>query len=221
MPAGKAADNGSVLTVTSHPGRLVALLAALAAALLLALAPAAGAKGRGDRNHDRIPDRWERAHRLSLKQDQAKRDQDHDGLRNLAEFLAGTDPRDADSDGDGTDDGDEGAGRIVAFEDGELTIRLFHGAKVTGAVTDDTEIACEEPGEARAANDPEDAAGEEEPGDGEGIDEGDPGEELGEDELDDEDTCGVAELTPGRVVREAEMTTAAAGLVFDAVALGS
>ncbi len=39
------------------------LLAALGALALLALPSVAAAK---DRNHDRIPDRWEHHHRLSL-----------------------------------------------------------------------------------------------------------------------------------------------------------
>ncbi len=83
---------------------------------MVLLFPATGmARSHGDRNRDRIPDRWERAHHLSLKVNQAKRDQDHDGLRNRAEFLAGTDPRNDDSDDDGTEDGAEGAGTVTSF----------------------------------------------------------------------------------------------------------
>ena len=60
-----------------RPWHLLAAIAVLAMALL---APAvASAK---DRNHDRIPDRWERNHGLSLKVNQAKRDQDRDLLNN-------------------------------------------------------------------------------------------------------------------------------------------
>jgi hypothetical protein len=54
------------------------------AAVLLAIPASAAARSR-DRNHDHIPDRWERAHHLSLKVKQGGRDQDHDGLRNRAE----------------------------------------------------------------------------------------------------------------------------------------
>jgi hypothetical protein len=74
---------------------------AVVAAMLFAI-PASAVKS--DRNGDRIPDRWEKRHHLSLNKDQSRRDQDRDGLRNLAEFRNHTDPRDADSDGDGTDD---------------------------------------------------------------------------------------------------------------------
>jgi hypothetical protein len=72
--------------------------------LLAVLAPPATAAAR-DRNHDRIPDRWERAYHLSLKVNQAGRDQDRDGVNNLAEYRGHTNPRKADSDGDGTPDG--------------------------------------------------------------------------------------------------------------------
>lgn len=82
--------------------------ALLALALGALLAGPAAAKSK-DRNGDRIPDRWERAHHLSLKVNQARRDQDRDGLRNRAEFQAKTNPHDADSDNDGTNDANEDA----------------------------------------------------------------------------------------------------------------
>ena len=65
--------------------------------LVPAAAQASGSGSRAsaaDRNGDRIPDRWERRHRLSLKVKQTQRDQDHDGLNNLGEFRAKTNPRD-------------------------------------------------------------------------------------------------------------------------------
>src|SRR4051794_33305417 len=70
------------------------LFAAFAAVLLLP----ASALAR-DRNHDNLPDRWEHAHHLSLKHDQARRDQDRDGVRNRGEFKHGLNPRKDDSDG--------------------------------------------------------------------------------------------------------------------------
>src|SRR5215203_917260 len=87
--------------------RRTALLAVTALALLAAVLPAAAMARGKDRNHDRIPDRWEHRHHLSLKVKQTKRDQDKDGLNNLSEFRHHSDPRDADSDNDGLDDGDE------------------------------------------------------------------------------------------------------------------
>ena len=107
--------------------------------------PASGmARSHGDRNGDRIPDRWERAHHLSLKVNQAKRDQDHDGLRNKAEFMAGDNPRDADTDNDGVEDGQEKAGQVVSFTGGVLIVHLFNGDDVKGTVDADTEIECDD-----------------------------------------------------------------------------
>jgi hypothetical protein len=158
--------------------------AALGVLALLALPGAAAAK---DGNHDRIPDRWERHHHLSTAVNQAGRDQDRDHLRNRAEFLAGDNPRDRDSDDDGVMDGEENAGTIAAFDaaSGKLTINLFNGDSVSGLVTESTRIKCEDEHSpdvtARARH------GEEEPGDdrGEGEEAGDDnggqGEEPGDD----------------------------------------
>jgi len=84
--------------------RLLPIAVALVALLLV---PSAALAKRGDRNHDRIPDKWERHFHLSLKENQAKRDPDHDGLSNKQEFKDHTNPRNADTDNDGVDDGDE------------------------------------------------------------------------------------------------------------------
>jgi hypothetical protein len=57
---------------------------------------------------DGIPDSWKIAHGLSVTDPGvAGQDPDHDGLTNLEEFLAGTDPNNPDTDGDGLSDGDE------------------------------------------------------------------------------------------------------------------
>jgi len=174
---------------------------------ILALPGAATAKAR-DRNHDRIPDRWEKRHHLSLRVNQARRDQDHDHLRNRAEFLAGTDPRDADSDDDGIRDGEEHAGKISSFdsETGVLTIGLFGGGSVSGLVTETTEIECDdESAEASASEDSGDGEGEE----GESEDGGG-----------DNAECGTADLVPGAVVDEAELELANGLAVYEKVELG-
>src|SRR3979490_196766 len=118
------------------------LAVALGAIALLALPGLAVAK---DRNHDHIPDRWGKRHKLSLKVNQAHKDQDHDHLSNLAEFKAGDNPRNSDSDSDGVMDGEENAGTITSFDakTGKLVISLFGGEAVTGLVTEQTEITCE------------------------------------------------------------------------------
>ena len=133
--------------MTGSSGRCFRLLGAalIAVAMAIALPALAGAK---DRNHDNLPDRWERNHDLSLQHNQTHRDQDRDGLDNRGEFRGGMDPRDADSDDDGIEDGDEDAGRISSFDPstGELVINTFSGGPVTGMVTDETEIRCDERG---------------------------------------------------------------------------
>jgi hypothetical protein len=119
----------------------VLLAAALGALALLALPSIAGAK---DRNHDKIPDRWEKRHHLSTSVDQSGRDQDRDHLGNRGEFKAGDNPRDRDSDDDGVMDGDENAGTIASYdsETGKLVVTLFGGDTVSGFVTEDTRIRC-------------------------------------------------------------------------------
>lgn len=169
------------------------LALALGALALLAMPSLAAAK---DVNKDRIPDRWEKRHKLSLKVNQAKKDQDRDQLRNRAEFLAGTDPRDVDSDDDGTDDGDEQAGTIASFdaETGRLVIDLFGTDTIAGFVTDSTEIKCEDSGSSASASSEGSEEGEVEPGDdssGEGEsgdEESDSDEESGDHESGEEES---------------------------------
>jgi hypothetical protein len=133
--------------------RMLILVAALALAALSVAAVASADRGhRGDRNHDGLPDRWERHHHLSLKVNQAHRDPDRDKLDNRNEFRHGTDPNKRDTDDDGVRDRDEvnPAGTIASFDNGVLTITLRNGQSVSGRVTADTEIECENEDEANA-----------------------------------------------------------------------
>src|SRR3954447_2757512 len=84
------------------PMHRIARITAIAFALALAAPAAASAR---DANHDRLPDHWERVQHLSLKVDQARRDQPRDGVRIFGEYRHHTDPRKADTDGDGLRDG--------------------------------------------------------------------------------------------------------------------
>jgi hypothetical protein len=200
----------------SHRTIRTLLLIATACAALLAFAPGAMAHSwKGDRNHDRIPDRWERANHLSLKVNQARRDQDHDGLRNRAEFLAGDNPREADTDDDGIEDGQEKAGTVVSFTGGVLIVHLFNGDDVKGTVDADTEIECEDTTTAaRAADD----GGGDDHGDDDNDDQGD--DDQGDDDNDeDEAGCDAAALTQGAIVKEAELKATATGLVFREIEL--
>ncbi|MFL5849332.1 MAG: hypothetical protein ACJ76R_10390 [Solirubrobacteraceae bacterium] len=133
--------------------RMLILVAALALAALSVAAVASADRGhRGDRNHDGLPDRWERRHHLSLKVNQAHRDPDRDKLDNRNEFRHGTDPNKRDTDDDGVRDRDEvnPAGTIASFDNGVLTITLRNGQSVSGRVTADTKIECENEDEINA-----------------------------------------------------------------------
>jgi len=212
--------------------RFTALTAALIGALaILALPSLAAAK---DRNHDRIPDRWEKHHHLSLNVNQAGRDQDGDQLRNRAEFLAGDNPRDRDSDDDGVIDGNENAGTISSFDaaSGKLTIALFGGDTLSGLVNGETEIECEHEHSTASTSDrggdnPGDQQGEEEPGDDKGG-ENEPGDDNGDNsgpgrggDDNGEATCTAADLVAGTVVQEAELRAANGTATFEKVELGS
>jgi hypothetical protein len=206
---------------------------ALGALALLAMPGLAAAK---DRNHDHIPDRWEKRHHLSLQVNQAHHDQDGDHLRNRGEFLADDNPRDRDSDDDGVADGNEQAGTVASFdaETGRLVIDLFGGDTISGLVTADTEIECEDHHSGASASSEGHGSGELEPGDDHGGEEagddrnGDnsgPGSEnsgpgRGDENDDNEDrVCTTAELVPGAVVEEAELRVANGQAVFEEVEL--
>lgn len=207
------------------------LFAAVGVLVMLAVPSIAAAKHR-DRNHDGIPDRWEKRHRLSTKVNQARRDQDRDRLPNLAEFEAGTNPRNSDTDGNGIPDGEEHAGKIASFdtETGRLAIDLFGGDTVSGLVTEETEIECGSPNQGASASDsPNDGEGSEDEQQGEdpGDDEGGQ-EEPGDDEGDQEEpgdeesqgsNCTTADLEVGAVVHEAELQIEEGSAVFEKVEL--
>ena len=72
-------------------------------ALSYAATAASGAVAR-DRDHDGLPDRWERRHHISTSKKSAKKDPDHDRLRNMREFRLRTNPRSKDTDRDGLRD---------------------------------------------------------------------------------------------------------------------
>lgn len=219
----------------SHRKLAVVLAAALGLIALLALPSFAAAKAK-DRNHDGIPDRWEKRFHLSLRVDQAHRNQDHEGLDNLEEFEHGTNPRAADTDhdgltdsqevevgdnprradsnGDGIPDGQENAGKVATFDGTNLTIELFAGGTLSGQVNESTELECEHhEGEASAS----DSSGEEEQA---GEDSGEGGEEAeAADEADSSPECTTADLVPGAFVKEAELDATPEGAVFHSVHL--
>lgn len=228
------------MKTSSTIGRMLAIAGAALVAALIAAIPASAASK--DRNHDQIPDRWEAKHGLSLKVNQARKDQDTDGLRNRGEFEAHMNPRDDDSDDDGVEDGDEGAGTVTSFDatTGELVINVFSGDTITGTVDADTEIECEND-DATQPDDHGDDVGDDHGDDGPGHDaDDDNGDDGVEDEPGDDgdgdggpghgrrdhdghgprgEHCTVDALVPGAIVREAELDLTADGLVYEEIEL--
>lgn len=220
--------------------RLGMIWFALALGALVAFLAMPSLAAAKDRNHDHIPDRWEKKNHLSTKVNQARRDQDRDHLNNRQEFLAGDNPHSKDSNHDGVMDGEENAGTIASFDEstGKLTINLFGGETLAGFVTEETKIKCEDHSGAGASASSDGSSSEGEPGDdngGEeqaGDDNGNDGEEVGDDnggqgeeEPGDDNqgpgngNCTTAALTPGAVVQEAELKVENGKATFEKVEL--
>ncbi|MEA2605302.1 MAG: hypothetical protein QOI00_59 [Chloroflexota bacterium] len=210
----------------SRKGLTGALLVAALGIMALMLPGIAAAK---DRNHDNIPDRWEKQHSLSLKVNQAHRDQDRDKLVNIQEFKAGDNPRKADTNGDGTSDGEENAGTIASFDGTTLTINLFNGGSVSGLVTDATQIQCDGSND-QGDDDQGDDSGGSGGGDKAGAtsqasddDQGD--DDQGDDDQGDDDggdggqTCTTADLVPDAVVSQADLSLSGGNATFEEVDL--
>jgi hypothetical protein len=205
---------------------------AMALAVVASLMLAGGALAR-DRNHDRIPDKWEKRHHLSLHKKQGRRDQDRDGLKNRAEFKSRLNPRDADTDDDGIKDGEEHTGKVESFDGTTLVISLFSGGTVSGAVTDETEVECDsDPADDRGHDE-----GDDDQGDDHGDDQGDDNDDQGDDDRgaraassgdhgdDDGDhgneDCGTDALAPGATVLEAELKISGGEAVWEKVELAT
>jgi hypothetical protein len=201
-------------TIGGTVSRKLLAVAATAFALVASLMLATFASAGGDRNRDRIPDRWEKQHHLSLKVNQSKRDQDGDGLNNRGEFKANLDPRDDDTDNDGVEDGDENAGTVATFTGGVLTITLAKGGTLAAKVTPDTEIECDD-ATAKASSD---GPGDD---DNEGDNENDDGDHEDGDHGDDGASCAADALTTGRQVKEAELKTQNGEAIWEKVELGA
>ncbi|HEX8753308.1 MAG TPA: hypothetical protein VF731_07815 [Solirubrobacterales bacterium] len=224
-----------------HLGGLLAL--ALGAIALLAMPGVAAAKMK-DRNHDHIPDKWEKRHHLSLQVKQTYRDQDGDHLNNLGEWEAGDNPHNADTNHNGIEDGEENAGTIASFdkETGKLTIALFGGETITGLVTEETEIECgcnhgaeeegavtssdQQGGEGQQGEDgpdegemggPSGQGAEEEGGDGPNHESGDDGSDQGSQSS---SSCSTEDLVVGTTVKEAELQVGNGVATFSKIELG-
>ncbi|HEX4719799.1 MAG TPA: hypothetical protein VH300_14835 [Thermoleophilaceae bacterium] len=215
----------------------IALIAAAITASLLVIPAGALAKSR-DRDHDGMPDKWERKHHLNVHANDARRDPDRDHVSNLSEFRHGTNPRKADtdndgindenelrdqtnplkkdSDDDGVGDADEVAGTIVSFRNNALTIQLpgSGAGTISGTVNDQTRIECDDDANDAAAQTTTARMSR----DGDGDDNSGPGSDSrgsddgpNHDAGDDEAQCTSADLKQGARVHEAKLTKAADG----------
>jgi hypothetical protein len=186
--------------------RKLLIFAFVAMFAMLGTAAVAGAKSR-DRDRDRLPDKWEKKYKLSTSKNSARQDNDHDGLNNRGEFLLGDNPRDADSDNDGIEDGDENGGVIDSFDatTGTLVITLAPNGTLTGKVDSTTELECDDSASATTSSRGDDDSGDDDRGD---DDRGDDGN----------GNCTSAALVKGAKVDEAELR---GNGVFEKVELGS
>ena len=129
----------------------------------------------------------------------------------------------------------QAAGSVATFEGGVLTVTLNDGTKVTGKVTEQTEIKCEPGSELAHAADHGDEGGEDslgssngnenqgrdDQGDGDQNDQNDQGDD---DQNDQEEhgeppQCGTSSLVAGALVREAELRVSSSGAVFEQIEL--
>jgi len=185
--------------------RLGLILSLLAVLLMPA---AAGAKSQ-DRDHDRLPDRWEKKHKLSTKHKSAHQDKDRDGLTNLGEYRSKTNPRRTDTDRDGIQDDDEDRDRDRVDNENEID----EGTSPRDRDSDDDgrSDGREDPdrdglnnaGEDRTGNDPTDADT-----DNDGTDDG------------DEQAGVVTSFENGMLTVDLANGTSVTGLVTDATEIG-
>lgn len=80
--------------------------------------PLVPAGAANDTDGDGLNDTWEREHFTTLPAQAGTGDPDADGLNNTRELALGTDPNDADTDGDGLDDGEDPAPLVPSADGG-------------------------------------------------------------------------------------------------------
>jgi hypothetical protein len=165
------------MPLSSFNSRLRTLAVALVALAVLALPATAAAKHKPrDRNHDGIADKWAKKYGLSKKKGAAKKDPDADGLNNLAEFRSHTNPKRADTNGNGVPDAGEDPDKDSVDNGNEARertnplVRDTNHNKVPDGREDADHDRLNNTGEDAADTDPIDPDT-----DGDGIDDGDEG----------------------------------------------
>jgi hypothetical protein len=207
---------------------LLRTFTALALAALVTLVPAAAASAKKPK-----PAAWAKKHDLSGAW--RAKDADRDGVKNLAEYKLGTNPRkadtdkdglkdgdevtsgndalDADTDADGTKDGAEHAGVVTAFDGDTLTLRQFKGAKLTVTLDDCNAVTADD---ASAGGDPTDDGFVDATDDGDWTDDGSPDDATADSSADDSEVdlgdeggavCNFEDVEVGTVFTSAELET--------------
>ena len=136
-----------------------------------------------------------------------------------------------------TSPSDDNAGTVSSFTNGVLTITLRNGSMVSGAVNRDpriewrgtTDQADPDPGDNDAGENAGERAHDERPGGGDnsggddnpgaGDEERGENDNPGDDDNDEMQNCSSSALTPGTVVREAELALGSGGARWDKVEL--
>ena len=115
------------------------------------------------------------------------------------------------------------AGTVTSFANNMLTITLNNGNTVSGDVTNDTEVKCENPAEDNNGDDNDlehgDRISDHGPGGGDDGNDNDLGDNN--DQGDDNDANDMCTITPGMAVTKAELTINGAGAFWDEVELVS
>ena len=127
----------------------------------------------------------------------------HDGNDNNGSPTTGTEPT---------------AGTVTSFANNVLTITLTNGNMVSGQVTNDTEVKCENPAEGNNNGDDNDLEH------GDRISDHGPGggdDGNNDNQGDDNDNDNMCTITPGMAVGKAELTISGAGAFWDEVELVS
>jgi hypothetical protein len=166
----------------------------------------------------------------------ANDDTDGDGVDNQDEVNQGTNPCNHDTNHDGVNDGHELSGTVVSFVQdsanpgsGTLTIQLADNSQVSGKVDSTTKIECDSSDEHNGSHAKHDGGGDQGSSpdtsgtapSGSGDDDG-PNHDANDNDADDNGTsssCSSADLTPGAVVREAELQGTGDQAVFSKVEL--
>jgi hypothetical protein len=129
-----------------------------------------------------------------------------------------------------TPTGGETAGNVASFEGGVLTITLNDGSKVSGKVTEQTEIRCQSATPPTEGSDDDENGDESSGGNGEDSSHSGPGLGSTGDDMSSGDSgdgdgqqtqtaCTSAALVPGAVVREAELSVGSGGAVWEHIDL--